>query len=177
MRTSERTCSSKRCSTFWRSSSMSWTMSFRSATPRPPRRPAVAKRSLPVVGELHVDAEVGVLQHPHDGLEIVPVLARDADLLALDGGLDLELAALDDLHDLARLLRGDALLQGDGLARGPAQGLLDRAEGQRLQGDVALDQAPLEDVPHGLELALVVGGEDHLLARELDVGARALEVE
>src|SRR5439155_3917720 len=140
MRTSERTCSSNRCSTWTRSSSMSWTISFRSATPRPPRRPAVATPLLPVVGELHVDAEVGVLQHAHDGLQVVLVLARDADLVPLDGGLDLELAALDDLHDLAGLLRGDALLQRDGLPRGPAQGLLHRAEGQRLQGHAALHQ-------------------------------------
>src|SRR6185503_17150250 len=140
MRTSDLTCSSKRCSTLARSSSMSWTMSFRSATPRPPRRPAVAKTRLPVVGELHVDAEVGVLQHLDDGLQVVPVLARDPDLLALDGGLDLELAALDDLHDFAGLLRGDALLQADDLPRRAAQGLLDRAEGQGLQRDVPLDQ-------------------------------------
>src|SRR5687768_12781842 len=109
MRTSERTCSSKSFSTLARSSSMSETMSLRSATPRPPSRPAVAKPRLPVVGELHVDAEVAALQHLDDGLQVVPVLARDADLLPLDRGLDLELAVLDDLHDLPRLLRGDAL--------------------------------------------------------------------
>ena len=60
-----------------------------------------------------------------DGLQDIAILAADAHEIALDGSLDLELAVLDLLDDLARLFGGDALLQRDLLAhRGPAAGMI-----------------------------------------------------
>src|SRR5262245_45181379 len=133
--------------------------------------------ALPVVRELHVDAEIRALEQPDHALQVVPVLAADPQLVPLDRSLDLELAALDHLHDLARLVRRDPLLERDLLARRAAERLLDLAEGERLERHVALHQASLEHVAHGLELELVRGRERQLLSRELDVRARPLEVE
>src|ERR1041385_3529397 len=65
---------------------------------------------LPGVRQLHRDAEVLLAQQVHDGLQIVALLAADAHLVALDGGLHLELGLLHELRDLASLLDGDALL-------------------------------------------------------------------
>src|SRR5690349_21157894 len=59
--------------------------------------------SVTVIGELHRDPEVVVAQELHHGLEVVLLLARDADLVALDRHLDLQLRVLHELHDLARL--------------------------------------------------------------------------
>src|SRR5882724_4938092 len=66
--------------------------------------------------------EVHILQrlidfHPtHQGdrfLEVVALLARDPQLVALDRGLDLEFRILDRLHDLLGELLVDALLDDD----------------------------------------------------------------
>src|ERR1044071_3540161 len=108
-RTSERTCSANSSSTLTRSSSTSWRISFKSMSSRRGARSVVVMQ-LAVVGELHVDAQVGLLEELHDGLQVVEALARDAHLVGLDGGLHLELAALDQLHDLARVVGRDAFL-------------------------------------------------------------------
>ena len=79
----------------------------------------------PVVDELQRDVEVGLLQHGDDGLKVVALLGADADLVALDLGLD-ALGALvaDQLGDLLGVLAVDALLDGAadlvGLAATPA---------------------------------------------------------
>src|SRR5271157_4327487 len=75
-----------------------------------------------VVGELRVDAEIGLAQQLDDLLESVAVAAGDAHEIALDGGLHPELAVLDLLHNLAGFFRGDALLQRDLLAHRGAGG-------------------------------------------------------
>ena len=62
----------------------------------------------------------------------------DADLVGLDGGLDLELLVLDRLDDLLGLLRRDALLDLDGLADGAQRGRLDLLVVERLDGDPRL---------------------------------------
>src|SRR5271169_3238226 len=81
----------------------------------PPARPGTTIRFYgpsigAVIGVLHVDAEVGFAQEVHHFLERVAILTGDAHEVALDGRLHLLLAVLDDAHDLARLLDGDALL-------------------------------------------------------------------
>src|SRR4029453_19534040 len=101
-------------------------MSFSPITLVRPRG-LTAAIALPVVGELHVDAQIGAFQQPDHALQVVPVLAADPELIALDRGLDLELAALDQLHDLARLVRRDPLLERDLLPRGAAERLLELA--------------------------------------------------
>ena len=60
-------------------------------------------------------------QQLDDRLQRVAVAAGDAHEIALDGGLHLQLAVLDLLDDLARLLDGDALLQRDLLPHGGAR--------------------------------------------------------
>src|SRR3979411_992062 len=49
---------------------------------------AVISGPLPVVDELQRDVGVGALEHCDDGLQVVALLAADADLVALDLGLD-----------------------------------------------------------------------------------------
>src|SRR5213593_2298346 len=69
--------------------------------------------SVTEVRELHGDAEVVLAEQRHDRLQLVLLLARDPQLVTLDGDLDLELRVLHQLHDLARLVGGDALLEVD----------------------------------------------------------------
>ena len=69
-----------------------------------------------IVRELERDAEVLVLQHRDDLLQIVAVLAGDAYLVFLDRGLHPDLAVLDEAHDLLGALDRDALLERDLLA-------------------------------------------------------------
>ena len=81
--------------------------------------------SVAEVLELEGDLEVGFLEGGDDGLEVVALLAGDAELVALHLDLDL-LGALvaDQLADLLGLLLRDALLQRDadlGLAAGLAR--------------------------------------------------------
>jgi hypothetical protein len=53
------------------------------------------------VHELQRQLELGSSQERHDLLQIVDLLAGDSHLFVLDGGLDLELAVLDQLDQLA----------------------------------------------------------------------------
>src|SRR5271157_3438119 len=78
-----------------------------------------------IVGKLHVDAEIALLQHGDDFLQRVAVFAADAHQVALNGSLHFLLRVLDDLDNLARLLDGDALLHGDALAHRRSGGGLD----------------------------------------------------
>src|SRR5436309_2454201 len=61
------------------------------------------------VDELHVDAEIALAEQLDHRLEHIAILAGDPHKVALDRGLHLELAVLDLLDDLARLLDGDPL--------------------------------------------------------------------
>src|SRR6059036_694545 len=69
--------------------------------------------SVTEVRELHGDTEVVLAEELHDRLQLVLLLARDPQLVTLDGDLDLELRVLHQLHDLARLVGGDAPLEVD----------------------------------------------------------------
>src|SRR5271157_515469 len=105
-----------------------------------------------IVGELHVDAEIGLAQQLDDLLEGVAVAAGDAHEIALDGGLHPELAVLDLLHDLAGFFGGDALLQRDFLAHGGPGGGNDLSVGQSLERHLAPNQLGFEKVHHRFEL-------------------------
>ena len=64
-----------------------------------------------IVGELQRDVEVPALEQCDDSLQVVLLLARDAQLVALDLGLHaLELLVPDSLGDLFGLLLADARL-------------------------------------------------------------------
>src|SRR6516164_9622362 len=129
------------------------------------------REPLPVVDELQRHVQVCLLQHRDDGLQIVTLLAGDADLVALDLRLDvLGPLIADELGDLLGVLAADALLEGAGDLVGLAGGL--RLTGvERLQADVAADQLLLEDVDGGLDALLGRAGQlDRLLAFPGDLG-------
>src|ERR1700733_1247345 len=67
--------------------------------------PAASVR--PEIGELHVDAEVGLAQQLDHLLQRIAILAGDPHQIALDRRLHLFLAVLDDADDLAGLFEGD----------------------------------------------------------------------
>src|SRR5262249_29140477 len=129
-----------------------------------------------VVGELQGDAEVLVLDHRDDLLQIVAILSGHADLVFLDRGLHLDLAVLDETHDLPGLLDGDALLDGDLLPERAAGRLFHLAVVQGLERDATLVELRLEDIDDGLELHLVGHGQRDVGPLELHLVLRALEI-
>src|SRR6476660_6448318 len=109
-----------------------------------------------LVGEGQRDVEVGLAEHPLDGLEVVAGLARDAQLVTLDLALDaLGTLVADQLVDLLRVLLGDALLEGRVevvlLARHARTGL---GHVEVLEADLPLDEVRLDDVEHRLAALL-----------------------
>src|SRR6267142_814691 len=146
-------------------------------TPSPPdARHGFAPLHAPVVRELDRDSEVLVPQQRDDFLEVVAVLARDADLVGLDRRLHLDLRVLDDPDDLLGLLDRNPLLERDLLAERAARRLLHLAVGERLERHPTLVETRLEDVHDRLELHVVgrQDGEVGLLERDLTL--RALEI-
>src|SRR5450756_132811 len=129
------------------------------------------------IRELKRDAEVRAAQESNGGLQIVLLLARDAQLLALDRDLHLQLAVLDGLYDLPRLFGGNALADRQDLSHGTLGRGLDRAVVESLQGHAPLRELRLEQVRHGLQAELVVRRERELLVLLLDSGRGALQVE
>src|SRR6185369_6156092 len=99
------------------------------AFPSPqPARSCVDLAGSAVVGELQGHVEVARLQHGDDGLQVVLLLGRDAQLVALDLRLDtLRALVADLLADRLGLVRVDAL---DDLA----VDLVTLARGLRLAG-------------------------------------------
>src|SRR5512134_2144087 len=90
-----------------------------------------------VVAELQRHAEIGFPEQAHHFLELVPRRGCDAKLIALDARLDLlELAVLEELDDVARLVRRDPLLQRDLLPHRRIPGLGDGAAGEVAHGNV-----------------------------------------
>src|SRR5699024_2136305 len=67
---------------------------------------------LAVVDELDRDIQIGALDQGDHGLQVVALLTRDAQLIALDLGLDaLGPLIADQLRDLLRVLGRDPLAQ------------------------------------------------------------------
>ena len=90
-----------------------------------------------IVRELKLDAKVSRAEFAHDLLQDVAVFGDDADGVALDGGLGLELAVFDKCDDLFCGVGVDALLQLDLLADGGVGGWLDLLVLDVLEGDAA----------------------------------------
>src|SRR3954463_12001926 len=114
-----------------------------------------------VVRELQGDVEVGFLEHRNDALQVVPLLAGHAQLVALDLRLDaLRALASDALRD--RLGGGvrDPLLDG---GRDPEllAGRLRLLALECLERDTTLDQLLLEDVQDGLRALVTVRLDEH----------------
>src|SRR4051812_24654197 len=131
-----------------------------------------------VVGELHGEVVVLAAHERLDGLEVVALLARHPQLVALDLGLD-TLGALvaDQLGDLLGVLGGDPLLERDRDLRLLARRA--RLTGiEDLEALLTLDQLVLEHVEHRVGAVVRRGADlDGVLALPLDGGAGALEVE
>src|SRR5438876_3310873 len=115
--------------------------------------------SVTEVREPHGDAEVVLAEQRHDRLQLVPLLAADPHLVALDRHLHLELRVFHQLHDLARLVRGDALLEVDLLLGGAGRPRLWRAELQRAQRHLPLPHLLAHDVGERAQLEVVGGAE------------------
>src|ERR1039458_549674 len=139
---------------------------------------AVKMSNGPVIGELHVDAEIGVAQQLDDALQCVAVATADAHQVALDGGLHLQFAVLDLAHDLARLLDGNALLQRDLLLHRGAGRRNERPISQPLQRHLALHQLAFQYLDDGLQLVLIRAGQEDLvvLLVQLDRGLGVLQI-
>src|SRR6202035_510502 len=142
------------------------------------RRPQTRAARLAVVGELKGEVELLALQQRDHGLQVVLLLGRDAQLLALDLGPDaLRPLVPDDLRQLPGVVLVDALLEGDRHAV-LLPGELGIGRVQRLQRYAALDQLVLEHVEDGHGALLAVGADVHgLLAGPGDGRAHAAEVE
>ncbi len=80
------------------------------------------------VHELQRQIEVASADRLDRALQVVALLARDADLIAHDLRLHLQLGVLHDLDEIASPVRIDALLQLDLLLGAAARPGLDRAE-------------------------------------------------
>src|ERR1019366_10377544 len=81
-------------------------------------RRSILPLSASEIRELTWNAEVRAAQEGDGGLQIVLLLARDAQLLALDRNLYFQLAVLDGLHDFPRLFGGNALADRHDLSHG-----------------------------------------------------------
>src|SRR5450830_1763763 len=105
------------------------------------------------------EGEVGhvLAQHRHGGLQIVPLGARDAHGVALDAGLHLHLAVLDDPHNFLRVIRFNTVFHLDDLLDLVAADFLDLAFVEEAHVDLALGQLVGEHVAHLVELELGVG--------------------
>ncbi|QGK71615.1 hypothetical protein GIY23_20695 [Allosaccharopolyspora coralli] len=128
--------------------------------------------------ELEGHVEVGRLQQLDDGLQVVLLLARDPELVALDLRLHtLRPLVADLLGDLLGDVLGDALLDlaGDLVGLTRAGGLTDL---ERLHRQATLDHLLLEDLDGSLAAFLGLGFEgDGVLARPADLRVGAPEVE
>ncbi len=132
---------------------------------------------VPEVPELEREIGDGLLHQRDRVLQIVPLGARDAHCIALDAGLDLELAVLDLLDDIFRQFLLDADAERRDLLDLVATDFLDVAEFERAHVDAALGELPEQDVGHLLQLEVVVGIERELLFLVLDARVGALEIE
>src|SRR5882724_10105644 len=147
---------------------------WRSSTSR--SRHDYASLHAPVVRELDRDSEVLVPQQRDDLLEVVAVLARDADLVGLDRRLHLDLRVLGDPDDLLGLLDRNPLLERDLLAERAARRLLHLAVGERLERHPTLVETRLEDVHDRLELHVVGRHDGEVGLLERDLALRAFEI-
>src|SRR5207245_2398664 len=127
--------------------------------------------------ELKWDAEVLGLDGLNDGLEVVLLLSRDPELVSLNMRLDLDPGLLDQFHQIAGLLVGDAPIDVEGLPDGSTRGGLHRPIRERLQGQLAPHELLPQDLTGRLET--ILGARAHLdqIVIEGDRGVRSLEVE
>ena len=114
----------------------------------------------------------------HHRLQVVPALARDPHLVALDRGLDLDLGPLDRPSRSRAPCRGDALLQGDLLARGAARApSRSSRRSSAFRGTLRFTRRPSSTSRTAFSLNSSAEVSTSSSPWQLDLGARALEVE
>src|SRR5690606_32760067 len=128
------------------------------------------------VVELQRAVELAALEQRDRRLQVVALLAVDAQLVAVDLAVDLELGFLQRGLELLCQLAFDALLDADLLARAGQVGL-DVPELQAAGVYAARDQPGPQDVGHLLELELARRGLGDDLVVQFEAGVHALEVE
>src|SRR5260221_1757957 len=141
--------------------------------------PSSRRRSARSVAEIHILQRLLDLEAAQQGdgrLQVVALLAGDAQLLALDAGLDLEAAVLDLAHEAPGQLAVDALLQHHRLALRVARRLLGRLEFERAGIDLAPRQMHLQQLVQLAELQLVIGEDEKVALLPRDRGFAVLEV-
>ena len=131
-----------------------------------------------VVGELHVDAEIGLRSSCITSCRVSRSLPETRTRSPWMDACTFFLLSLIVLHDLAGFLDRDALLQRDLLAHALARGGRDGAVIQPFERHLALDQLLLQNLDHGFELEFVRAGEQDLVVLfvELDGGVRVLQI-
>src|SRR5690349_1279454 len=106
--------------------------------------------SVAKVHVLELEVELLGLDGLNRGLEVVPLLARDTHLGALDARLHFELLVLDPLHDGAGVIAVDALFDRDADLRSALARRLDLARLDVLEAHLALYELLFDDVEHRL---------------------------
>src|SRR5215469_9681518 len=133
--------------------------------------------SIPEIPELQ--RKIGDrLLYQHDGsLQLVLLPTGDAYRIALNAGLHLHFAVLDEANDLLRALLLDADADRNRLLDLVPADLFDAAELERPHVNSALRELPDQHVGHLLQLEVVVRVECQQLVLVLDASVRAFEVE
>src|SRR5215472_14186586 len=110
-----------------------------------------------IICELHVDTEIGLLEHGDDLLQRVAVFAANAHKITLNRCLYLEFGILNELDDLSSLFDRNSLLQTHLLPHRRTGSGVDCAISERFERHATFDQLALENVVHRFQL-VVVGG-------------------
>src|SRR5437868_8140182 len=150
---------------------------FAAAAPFDDRRP---EPSVPKIleSQIHLQLVLLAAHHLDHCLQIVAALAGDADGVALDRSLDLELAVLDRLDDRLRFLRLDPLHEAEHL-RDVLSALLEGSVLEPAQRDAALGHLLHQHRARGLQALLRGAADLQPLLRRGDLlqrGLRPLEV-
>ena len=132
------------------------------------------------VAEIHILQRLLELQPAYQRdrlLQIVALLARDPELVALDRSLHLELAVLDRADDALAEFLIDALAQRHGLAHALPGGFLWILEVERAGIDLPPHHMHAQEFLDLAQLQLVIGKNGERAFGALDRGFAALEVE
>lgn len=141
----------------------------------------VAKIALQLIAHIHKlqgDLVILFFDEGDDGLQVIDLLAADAQLIILDRGLHFELRSFDQLDNFLSKLFFDPLLDRDFAPDRSACGIVRIAVLERFGVDLLAHDVCDEDLAHRIHLHLVCGEEADflLIAVELDLVSGAAKV-